>query len=385
MIPYGRQTIDQADIDAVRAVLESDWLTQGPTIERFEAAVAEYCGARHAVAVSSGTAALHIGAIAAGLAPGRRLWTVPNTFVASANCARYCGADVDFVDIDLDTGNLDVADLAARLERARAEGTLPDMLVPVHFAGRSCDMAAIADLARRYGFMVMEDASHAIGATYRGRPVGACAFSDMAVFSFHPVKIITTAEGGMVMTNSDALARRLRTLRTHGITRDPAAFPDGPDGPWDYAMVDLGLNYRMTDMQAALGLSQMDRIAGFVDRRHALADRYDAALAGLPLHLPRRDGDLRSALHLYVVRVDAERTNVSRKAVFEHLMARGIRPQVHYIPVHTQPYYRNLGFRPGQFPRAEAHYAQALSLPLYPRLAEADQDRVIAALCEVLG
>ncbi|MCP5370563.1 MAG: UDP-4-amino-4,6-dideoxy-N-acetyl-beta-L-altrosamine transaminase [Hyphomicrobiales bacterium] len=381
VIPYGRQSIDAADIERVAEVLRSDWITQGPAIERFEALVSDYCGGAHAVAVSSGTAALHIAAIAAGLGPGKVLWTVPNTFVASANCARYCGAAVDFVDIDLATGNLSVDALRAKLDA----GPPPDVLVPVHFAGRPCDMAAVHDLALAHGFRVIEDASHAIGARYGDHAIGGCAHSDMAVFSFHPVKIVTTAEGGMVMTRSAEVAARLRRLRSHGIDPGAAFAGDEPDGPWSYAQAELGFNYRMTDMQAALGASQMGRIEDFIARRHHLAARYDRALAGLPLRLPDRGGEVRSALHLYVVGIDRQRTNVSRRQVFDGLVERGIRPQVHYIPVHLQPYYRDQGFAAGQFPAAERHYAEALSLPLFAGLTEDDQDRVVAALHELLA
>lgn len=382
MIPYGRQDVSEADIAAVVEVLRSDWLTQGPAVERFEQAVSGYCGARHAVAVSSGTAALHLACLALGLGPGDRLWTSPNTFVASANCALYCGAEVDFVDIDPRTYNLCTESLAKKLEQAERDGTLPKVVVPVHFAGQPCDMAGIAALAQRYGFHVIEDASHAVGARYRDTVTGDCRYSDMTVFSFHPVKIITSGEGGMVTTNDSELQRRLASRRSHGISRDPAELTRQDQGGWYYEQQALGFNYRMTDMQAALGTSQLAKIDAFVARRAALAARYDQALDGLGLILPRQQPDCRSAHHLYPVCLPGGAGQ--RRRVYEHLHRADIRVQVHYIPVHTQPYYRELGFRDGQFPQAEAYYASTLSLPLFPALTEAEQDRVVAVLTEAL-
>ena len=381
MIPYGRQDIDQADIDAVTAVLTSDYLTQGPVVPRFEAAVAARVGARFGVAVNSATSALHIACMALDLGPGDLLWTVPNTFVASANCGRYCGADVDFVDIDADTYTLSIPALEAKLRAAKAAGRLPSVLVPVHMCGQSCDMVSIGALAREYGFRVIEDASHAIGATHQGRPVGDCAHSDICVFSFHPVKIITTAEGGMAMTNDPALAQRMEMLRSHGITRDPALMTHEPDGPWYYQMLELGYNYRMTELQAALGLSQLDRLEAFVARRHAIADRYASLLDGLPVTAQVPLADSRSALHLYVIRVRSG----DHASVFAALRAAGIGVNLHYIPVHLQPYYRRLGFTDGQFPQSEAYYAQAISLPMYSGLTDAGQDKVVAALRDALA
>lgn len=385
MIPYGRQDISEDDIAAVVAVLRSDWLTQGPAITRFEDAVASYCGVRHAVAVSNATAALHIACLAAGLRPGGLLWTAPNTFVASANCALYCGARVDFVDIDPHSYNMSIEALEQKLARAEQQDDLPDVLVPVHFAGQSCDMLRIGQLAERYGFRVIEDASHAIGGRYRDRPVGSCEFAAMTVFSFHPVKIVTTGEGGMVLTNDIELAERLRRLRSHGITRDPAAMDCEPDGPWFYQQIELGFNYRMTDLQAALGASQLARIDSFVARRHALADRYDRLLAGLGLGLPQRDPATYSAFHLYVVRLRLAGRGVTHRQVFDGMRARGIGVNLHYIPVHTQPYYRQRGFCKGDFPQAEAYYGEALSLPLFYALTDAGQDQVVDALREVLA
>ncbi|MGH8864997.1 MAG: UDP-4-amino-4,6-dideoxy-N-acetyl-beta-L-altrosamine transaminase [Burkholderiales bacterium] len=384
-LPYGRQSISEEDIAAVVAVLRSDFITQGPAIARFEESVARYCGARHAVAVSSATAALHIGALALGLKPGDRLWTSPNSFVASANCALYCGAGVDFVDIDPRTYNLSVSSLAAKLDLAAANGTLPNVLVPVHFAGQPCEMGPIHDLCGRHGVRVMEDASHAVGASYRGVTIGSPSGSDLTVFSFHPVKIITTGEGGMLLTEDDSLHERLLRLRSHGLTRKlpPGSAP--ADGPWSYAQLDLGFNYRMTDLQAALGASQMTRLPVFLERRRTLAARYDRLLAPLPLILPWQHPDTRSSWHLYVVRPDPARTGVDRAALYAGLRARGINAQVHYIPVHAQPWYRALGFKSGDFPEAERYYAGALSLPLFADLADADQDRVVAALKALLA
>ncbi|WP_341958975.1 UDP-4-amino-4,6-dideoxy-N-acetyl-beta-L-altrosamine transaminase [Pseudomonas sp. RC10] len=385
MIPYGRQSLDQADIDAVVEVLKSDWLTQGPTIERFEVAMAARCEAGFGVAVCNATAALHIACLAAGLGEGDWLWTSPNTFLASANCGRYCGANVDFVDIDPYTWNLDADALAQKLKIAEGEGTLPKVLVAVAFSGQSCEMRAIRELSRRYGFVVIEDASHAVGARYAGRPVGCGEYADMTVFSFHPVKIVTTGEGGLVLTNRPELAEHLRRLRSHGMTRDPAQMDEPSHGPWYYQQVELGFNYRITDMQAALGLSQLDKLEGFLARRRALVARYQTLLADLPLTLPTLQPDAESAWHLYVVRVQTEGLSVSHRVVFEGLRAAGIGVNVHYIPVHLQPYYRDLGFRPGDFPEAEAYYAQAISLPMYPAMTDEQQDYVVDHLRRLLA
>ena len=384
MIPYGRQSLDQADIDAVVAVLRSDWLTQGPAIERFEQAMARRCQAGHAVAVCNATAALHIACLAAGLGPGDRLWTTPNTFLASANCGRYCGAQVDFVDIDPLTWNLDAVALAAKLEQAERDGTLPKVLVAVAFSGQSCDMREIARLSERYGFTVIEDASHAVGASYAGRPVGCGEFADMTVFSFHPVKIITSAEGGMILTNRPELAQRLQRLRSHGMTRDAEQMTEPSHGPWYYQQVELGFNYRITDLQAALGFSQLNKLDGFIARRRELAARYDRLLGGLPLTLPGLQADAESAWHLYVVRLRLDEISLSHRHVFEGLRAAGIGVNLHYIPVHLQPYYRELGFAPGDYPQAERYYAEAISLPMFPSLSDEQQDYVVGQLQRLL-
>jgi UDP-4-amino-4,6-dideoxy-N-acetyl-beta-L-altrosamine transaminase len=385
LIPYGRQDVTQADIDAVAEVLRSDLITQGPVVPRFEQAVAGRVGAQHAVAVNSGTSALHIACAAMGLGAGGLLWTVPNTFVASANCARYCGADVDFVDIEPGTWNLSTAALQSKLSQARVAGRLPDIVVPVHFGGQPTDQEEIHALAREYGFRVLEDASHAIGASRHGEPVGSCRWSDVTVFSFHPVKIVTTAEGGMAMTQDPELAERMRMLRSHGITRDPARLQAGAGAPpaWYYEQQLLGYNYRLTDIQAALGMSQLERIEAYVERRNQLARRYDEALAGLPLELPRIAAGNRSAFHLYVVRIVEDGAR-NRLRVFEELRRCGIGANVHYIPVHLQPYYRALGFRDGLCPVAEAYGESAITLPLFPALTFEQQDVIVAALRSAL-
>jgi UDP-4-amino-4,6-dideoxy-N-acetyl-beta-L-altrosamine transaminase len=380
MIPYGRQSIVAADIDAVVEVLRSDWLTQGPTVPRFESAVASKVGAGFAIAVNSATSALHVACLALDVGPGDRVWTSSNTFVASANCARYCGADVDFVDIDSRTYNMSVSALEEKLAAAQRRGTLPKVVIPVHFAGQSCDMAGIRGLAQRFGFHVVEDASHAIGGEYHGAPVGNCAYSDIAIFSFHPVKIITTAEGGMAMTNDSGLAQRMQRLRTHGITRAPAEMQQSDPEPWYYEQVELGFNYRMTDVQAALGLSQHARIDEFVRERTRIAARYDELLRDLPLQRPYQDPNARSAYHLYPIKTQIGRGAVSRRVLFDRLRAKGIGVNVHYIPVHLQPYYRERGFAHGYCQNAEAYYADALSLPLYYGLNDEQQDHVVAAL-----
>ncbi len=381
MIPYGRQIISDADLRAVEAVLRSDFLTQGPVVPAFEQAVAQRVGAAHALAVNSATSALHIACLALDLGPGDLLWTSPITFVASANCARYCGADVDFIDIDPETFNICPDALATKLAQAAAAGRLPKIIVAVHMGGQSPDMQRIAALARAHNVRLIEDASHAIGADYQGAPVGNCAHCDITVFSFHPVKIITTAEGGMALTQDAALAAHMDRLRSHGITRDPDLMTHAADGPWYYQQLDLGWNYRMTEMQAALGLSQMDQLDGFVARRRALAAQYDTALADLPLHLPGRQAGAVSSWHLYIIRlVDPTR----HRAVFEALRAAGIGVNLHYIPVHLQPYYRALGHAPGDFPLSEDYYSRAISIPLHAGLSDDEQAQVVAALKDVL-
>jgi len=384
-IPYSRQDINQMDIDAVIAVLRSDFLTQGPAVPAFEKAVASYCGVQYAVAVNSATSALHIACLALGVGKGDIVWTTPITFVASANCALYCGASIDFVDIDPLTYNLSVEGLAEKLAVAEKAGKLPKVLIPVHLCGQPSNMADIYNLSQKYGFKIIEDASHAIGGKYKGEPIGNCRYSDITVFSFHPVKIITTAEGGMAMTNSAQIAKRMQLLRSHGITRDTNEMTHAPDGPWYYQQIDLGFNYRMTDIQAALGLSQMERLDKFVNHRHAIAKRYNHLLADLPVKTPWQYEDSYSAFHLYVIRLKISEISKTHSQVFESLCAEGIGVNLHYIPVYHQPYYEGLGFTVGYCPEAEQYYVEAISLPMYPGLTESQQDQVVAAIQETIG
>ncbi|MQA57531.1 UDP-4-amino-4,6-dideoxy-N-acetyl-beta-L-altrosamine transaminase [Pseudomonas piscis] len=384
MIPYGRQDITQADIDSVVEVLQSDFLTQGPMVPRFEQALASHVGARHALALNSATSALHIACLALGLGPGDWLWTSPITFVASANCALYCGAQVDFVDIDPVTYNLSPQALERKLEQAEREGKLPKVVVPVHLCGQPCDMQAIHALAKRYGFKIIEDASHAVGGKYQDEFIGNCKYSDITVFSFHPVKIITTAEGGMALTNDAALAERMALLRSHGITRDPAQMTHESDGPWYYQQIDLGFNYRMTELQAALGVSQVQRLDQYVARRHVLARRYDQLLAGLPVTTPWQHPDSYSGLHLYVIRLQLGKIAKTHAQVFASLREQGIGVNLHYIPVPTQPYYRQMGIDPEVFPQAQQYYREAISLPMFQTMTEQQQDQVVAALNQAL-
>lgn len=391
MIPYGRQSIDQSDIDAVVDVLKSCFLTQGPKVPEFEQAIAGYCGAKHAVAANSATSTLHIACLALGLGPGDILWTSPITFVASANCGLYCGARVDFVDIDPRTYNMSVDALKAKLSEAEASGRLPKIVVPVHMCGQPCDMEAIHSLSLQYGFRVIEDASHAIGGRYKNERIGNCKYSDISVFSFHPVKIITTGEGGMAVTNDSRLAEKMVLLRSHGITRDPSLFSQTPTHPnslrpppWYYQQIELGFNYRMTDIQAALGLSQLSRIDGFVARRKELANRYDDLLADLPVITPWQHPDGNSAWHLYVVRLQLEKMDVTHRKVFDAMREQGIGVNLHYIPVHTQPWYQRMGFGPGMFTEAEKYASEAITLPLFSAMTEVQQDRVRNILNEAL-
>lgn len=385
MIPYGRQDISQADIDAVVDVLQSDFLTQGPKVPLFEKTVANYCGADFGVAVNSATSALHIACLSLGLGPGDYLWTSPNTFVASANCGLYCGAAVDFVDIDPRSYCMSAEALEQKLIRARGNGTLPKIVVPVHFAGQSCDMKRIHQLSLEYGFSIIEDASHAIGGRYLDKPVGNCEYSDISVFSFHPVKIITTGEGGLATTNSAELAEKMALLRSHGVTRNPELMTRPADGGWYYQQVDLGFNYRMTDIQAALGVSQMQRLGEFVSRRHELRERYDDLLQNLPVVTPYHSSDTYSALHLYPLQLQLETINKTHARVFHELRDKGLGVNVHYIPVHTQPYYERMVFKPGDYPNAEHYYQRAISIPIFPAMTDADQDQVVNILNEVIG
>ena len=384
MIPYGRQSISEADIEAVAEVLRSDFLTQGPVVPAFEDAVAELCGARYGIAMNSATSALHVACLALGVGPGDSVWTSPLTFVASSNAALYCGADVDFVDVDDRTYNMCPVRLAEKLDRAAEAGTLPKVIIPVHLTGQSCDMAAIHSEASRHGVRIIEDASHAIGASYRSEPVGNCRFCDIAIFSFHPVKIVTTGEGGMAMTNDPELAELMRLDRSHGITRDPAKLQHDDVGAWYYEQQRLGFNYRMTDIAAALGLSQLTRIEEFIARRREIAAAYDVAFEDVPVRTPWQHPDGDSAWHLYVIRIDRSRTSRSHREVFDALRGAGVGVNLHYVPVYRQPYYRELGFGQGHCPIAEAYYAEAISLPMYPSMSDSEQQHVIGAVAEAV-
>jgi UDP-4-amino-4,6-dideoxy-N-acetyl-beta-L-altrosamine transaminase len=386
VITYARQDINQADIDAVVNVLKSDFLTQGPAVPAFEGAVASYCGAAHAVAVNSATSALHIACLALDVGKGDVVWTTPITFVATANAALYCGAEVDFVDIDPRTYNMSVEHLAEKLAVAQKSGRLPKVVIPVHLCGQPCEMAAIRALSRQYGFKIIEDASHAIGGRYRNEPIGNGAQSDITVFSFHPVKIITTGEGGMAVTNDAGLAKRLRLLRSHGITSQVTEMHPRPANElWNYQQIDLGFNYRMTDISAALGLSQMQRIDAFVASRHAIAQRYDRLLSELPVVIPWQHPDSYSGLHLYVIRLNLAAFGKSNRQVYAEMHAAGILVNLHYIPVYRQPFYERMGFVAGYCPESERYYAEVLSIPMYPGLTEAQQDRVVASLAKAIG
>ncbi|PMG09878.1 UDP-4-amino-4,6-dideoxy-N-acetyl-beta-L-altrosamine transaminase [Vibrio splendidus] len=384
VIPYGKQDISQQDIDSVVDVLKSDFLTQGPQVPAFESALTEHSGAQYALAVNSATSALHIACLALGLGEGDWLWTTPVTFVASANCGLYCGAKVDFVDMDSATYNMCPKKLEQKLVTAKATGTLPKVVVPVHLCGQPCDMESIAKLAKEYGFKVIEDASHAIGGQYHEQPIGNCKYSDITVFSFHPVKIVTTAEGGAALTNRKELADKMALLRSHGITRDPEMMTEASHGGWYYQQVDLGFNYRMTELQAALGVSQMQRLDDFVAARHVLSKRYNEILSALPLVLPYQLKDTYSGLHLFVIRLKLDEISLTHKQVFEALRDNGIGVNLHYIPVHTQPYYQSMGFAEGDFPESESYYKEAISLPMFHSMTIEQQDLVKVALEKVL-
>lgn len=384
MIPYGKQEISQGDIDAVIDVLKSDFLTQGPQVPAFEKALTDYTGVSHALAVNSATSALHIACMALGLGGGDWLWTSPVTFVASANCGLYCGAQVDFVDIDPDTYNMCPEALAIKLRQAKLENRLPKVVVPVHLCGQPCDMAAIKALSEEYGFSIIEDASHAIGGRYLDTVIGSCEYSDITVFSFHPVKIVTTAEGGAALTNNAQLAEKMALFRSHGITRDDALMTEPSHGGWYYQQIELGYNYRMTELQAALGVSQMERLDDFVEARHRLALRYNEKLSGLPVVCPYQLPETYSGLHLYVIRLELDNIALSHREVFTALRENGIGVNLHYIPVHTQPYYKMIGFKQGDFPCAESYYSEAISLPMFHLMADEQLDEVVRVLGKVL-
>ncbi len=386
MIPYGRQDINQADIDAVIDVLQSDFLTQGPVVPAFEKAIADYCGARHAVAVNSATSALHIACLALGVGKGDSVWTTPITFVASANCALYCGATVDFVDIDSRTYNISVERLAEKLDLAEKAGKLPKVVIPVHLCGQPCDMAGIYALGQQYGFKIIEDASHAIGGRYKGEPIGNGRYSDITVFSFHPVKIITSGEGGVAVTDDPKLAKHMRLLRSHGISSAKEHMEVRPANEiWNYQQIDLGFNYRMTDVHAALGLSQLERLDSFVTQRHNIAKRYDALLADLPVLTPWQHSDSYSGYHLYVIRLKLTDISKTQRQIYDAFYANDVGVNVHYIPVYRQPHYEQMGFRTGYCPEAEQYYSETISIPMYPGLTQEQQDFVVQTLRLALG
>ena len=384
MIPYGKQSISQDDINSVISVLQSDFLTQGPQVPLFEKVVANYCGVDYGIAVNSATSALHIACLALGLGKGDLLWTSPNSFVASANCGLYCGAEVEFVDIDQQTYNLSTKELESKLILAKQKNKLPKIVIPVHFAGQSCDMKKIYSLSQEYGFYIIEDASHAIGGKYLDKYIGSCQYSDITVFSFHPVKIITTAEGGLATTNNASIAKKMSLYRSHGITRDQKLMSKVSEGDWYYQQIGLGFNYRMTELQAALGSSQINRLDEFIDKRHSLQKRYDTLLKDLPIVLPYQSQDAYSALHLYPVLIELEKTGKGREKIFNELRNKGIGVNVHYIPIHLQPYYKSLGFKTGDYPNAENYYNRVISIPLFYDMTMNEHDKVVEALTEIL-
>ena len=385
MIPYGKQDVSEEDIKAVIDVLRSDFLTQGPIVPAFESAVTSYCGVKFGYAVNSATSALHIACLALEVGPGDIVWTSPITFVASANCALYCGATVDFVDIDAATYNMSVSVLEEKLEKAEKAGRLPKVVIPVHLAGQSCQMSEIYELSKKYGFKIIEDASHAIGGRYLNEPVGNCRFSDICVFSFHPVKIITTGEGGMALTNNPDLAIALNRYRSHGIVRHPSEMTKIPDGPWYYQQLDLGYNYRMTDIQAALGLSQMSRLDEFVSSRHVLANRYNELLKEDWIELPWQHPDTYSGLHLYIIRLKKNKQGITHRQLFEKLRTSGILVNLHYIPVYTHPYYEEIGYDRNEFPQAESYYSEAISIPMFATLTPSEQQFVVDTIKKPTG
>lgn len=384
MIPYAKQSITEQDIDAVVQVLRSDFITQGPIVSQFEKAVADYCSAQYSIAVSNGTAALHLACLALGVSSGDIVWTSPNTFVASANCALYCGAVVDFVDIDSITYNMSLEALKKKLQDAQQNDCLPKVLIAVHFAGQSCEMKEIKALSEQYGFMIIEDAAHALGGDYLGQKIGSCLYSHITIFSFHPAKMVTTGEGGMLLTNESELAYSIEQLRSHGITKNTENMTHESYGDWYYQQLNLGFNYRITDLQAALGLSQLQRLNEFVNKRRQLVQSYNTQLAGLSITIPWQHPDSQSCWHLYVIRLKLKKITKNRKEVFDQLRQSGIGVHVHYIPVHTQPYYQQLGFNRGDFPESETYYEEALTLPLYVDLTETDINFITQKLRDIL-
>lgn len=384
MIPYGKQNISKSDIIAVEKVLKSDFITQGPIVPKFEKKISEIVGSKFAFASNSATSSLHTACLALGLGKGDYLWTSPNSFVASSNCALYCGAKVDFVDIEAKSFNMDMGLLKKKLEVAKKNKTLPKIIVPVHMAGQSCDMKTLKELSNKYNFKIIEDASHCIGAKYKGKNVGSCLYSDIAVFSFHPVKIITTGEGGVATTNDEGIAKKLNILRTHGVTKNHNEMVSVSHGQWYFEQIDLGYNYRMTDLHAALGLNQLKRLKSFVSKRNKIAKKYDFLLKDLPLRTPKCFKDSYSSFHLYIIRINLDDLNISKNIIFNYLREKGIGVNVHYIPIHYHPFYQNLNFKKGDFPQTELYYKEAMSLPIFPDLKSEDQKYVVNSLKEIL-
>ena len=380
MIPYGKHLVDEDDIDAVVDVLRNQFLTQGKVVPQFEQALCNYTGAKYCVAVNSATSGLHVACLAAGVGTGDLVWTVPNSFVASANCALYCGASIDFVDINPTTRNIDVSALENKLQQAASQNRLPKVLIVVHFSGLSCDMQSIRSLTQKYSIVLIEDAAHGLGGSYQQSKIGSCVYADMAVLSFHPVKSITSAEGGAVLTNQSGLHEKLKLFAKHGVTKDPEQYQGESHGPWYYQQLELGYNYRLSDMQAALGLSQLKKLDSFMQKRAEIAKVYDEALVNLPLKLPVVESQSQSAWHLYMV----ELTLHDRQDIYQQLHAKGVGVNVHYIPIHLQPYYQQLGFKQGDFPVSEHFYQHALTLPLFPSLTDEEQTKVIDTLREIL-
>jgi UDP-4-amino-4,6-dideoxy-N-acetyl-beta-L-altrosamine transaminase len=384
-IPYGRQNISKKDIQAVVEVLKSDYITQGPVVPEFEDRIAKYCGVKYAICVNSATSALHLACLALGIKNGDNVWTSPISFVASANCALYCGANIDFIDIDPITFNISVEMLETKLKKAEEGGKLPKLVIPVHLCGQSCDMEAIHNLSKKYGFKIIEDGSHAIGGSYKGMKIGNCKFSDAVVFSFHPVKIITTGEGGVVLTNDDQVKNKLAQLRSHGIIREAKCMEHQPMGSWYYEMQSLGYNYRMSDLQAALGLSQISRLDDFVNERNRLAEEYDSMITHPEITKPVVSKNCKSAYHLYVIRLSGKTTQMTQAIVFDRMKASGIGVNLHYIPIYRHPYYSQFKFNPREFPQAEKYYSEAITIPIFPCLSASQQKQVVATLQNTSG
>ena len=385
MIPYSRQNISEEDITAITDVLKSDYLTQGPKTPEFEKIVSEYCGVKYGCAVNSATSGLHIACLALGVGKGDIVWTSPISFVASSNCALYCGATVDFVDIDSLSNNMSVISLEEKLILAKKKGNLPKVVIPVHLSGKSCDMERIHDLGREYDFKIIEDASHAIGASYKNQKVGSCSYSDITVFSFHPVKIITTCEGGMCMTNDGDLYNLLLRYRSHGITRHSEEMKNKPDGLWYYEQLNLGYNYRLNDLQSVLGISQMQKLDSFVKERNIIATSYNGLFSRSQIDLPKIKSENYSSWHLYIIRINSNNNGLNRNFVFEKLRNNGVYVNVHYIPIYRHPYYQKMNFKLKDYPEAEKYYKEAISIPIFPGMTSEQQEKIISIISEPIG